>query len=113
MSSELLSICIPTRNRAPYLREILDSFARQVREQALGPEEVAFYISDNAADDETPAVAREFASRIQGVAYSRNETNIGADRNNLHVRTLARGGYLWVVGDDELIADNALSNLLR
>ena len=113
MNSEVLSICIPTRNRAKYLRELLSAFARQVAESGLGPEEVVFYISDNTSDDATPEVIREFAGQVPRVIYQRNPANIGADRNILQVRTMGRGKYIWVVGDDELLADQALVNLLR
>ena len=113
MSSELLSICIPTRNRAVYLRDLLAAFAGQVREARLSNSDVAFYISDNASEDETPEVMREFAAQVPWVVCSRNATNLGGDGNILHVRAMGRGKYIWVVGDDELLADNALVNLVR
>ena len=113
MNPELLSICIPTRNRASYLRDLLTAFAQQVSENRLGSEDVAFYISDNASDDETPEVIREFVRQVPWTLGSRNPANIGGGENILHVRTLCRGKYHWVIGDDELLADQAVSNLLR
>src|SRR5437762_2888468 len=53
MNSELLSVCIPTRNRAKYLDELLSSYAQQVNEAKISGDEVTFYISDNASEDET------------------------------------------------------------
>ena len=113
MNPELLSVCIPTRNRAGYLRDLLTAFARQVRADQIGPEAVVFYFSDNASDDATPEVIREFAGQVPQSVYHRNPANIGGDNNILHVRTLGRGQYIWVLGDDELLADNALVNLLQ
>jgi glycosyltransferase involved in cell wall biosynthesis len=113
MPNELLSICIPTRNRSRYLKDILSAFARQVSESKLGPDKVAFYISDNASDDQTPEVIRQFAREVPQATYSRNPENIGADGNNLHVRTLAKGKYLWVIGDDELLRDKAVVTVLE
>lgn len=113
MSSELLSVCIPTRNRAAFLRDLLTAFAAQVREAQIPAGQVAFYISDNAAEDDTPAVAKEFVGQVPRALYSRNAVNIGADGNIAHVRTLARGRYHWVVGDDELLEPKALCNVLR
>jgi glycosyltransferase involved in cell wall biosynthesis len=113
MNSELLSICIPTRNRAKYLREILTTFAHQVQEGGISGEELAFYVSDNASEDETPEVFREFARKVPEASYSRNPVNIGGDGNNIHVRTLAKGEYLWVLGDDELVCDKAVAAALR
>jgi glycosyltransferase involved in cell wall biosynthesis len=64
MPDELLSICIPTRNRARFLRDILTAFAQQVADAHLGPDQVVFYISDNAAEDETPEIIRGFAKKV-------------------------------------------------
>jgi len=113
MPNELLSICIPTRNRAKYLKEILSIFARQMNKGGIGPDKVRFYISDNTSDDDTPAIIADFARKIPQTSYSRNATNIGADGNNIHIRTLAKGKYLWVIGDDELLCDQALMTVLR
>ena len=109
----MLSICIPTRNRARYLKDLLGAFARQVKEGGIGPDKVAFYLSDNASEDQTPEVIKNFASAIPQVTCSRNTVNTGADGNNIHVRTLAKGRYLWVIGDDELLGDTALATVLH
>jgi glycosyltransferase involved in cell wall biosynthesis len=113
MNSELLSVCIPTRNRAGFLRDLLAAFARQMQDDQLGPEDVVFYFSDNASDDATPEVIREFATKFPKAVCHRNPANIGGDGNILHVRTLGQGEYIWVLGDDELLADKALVNLLQ
>jgi abequosyltransferase len=94
MNSELLSICVPTRNRAKYLDELLSHYARQLKEAKISGDEVVFYISDNASEDETPEVFREFEKKVPRAHYSRNATNLGGDGNNVHIRTLARGEYL-------------------
>ncbi len=112
MSAELLSVCIPTRNRAKYLKELLSSYARQMHEAKLTADQVTFYISDNASDDDTPQVCQDFAKKVPGLHYSRNAKNLGGDNNILYVRSMGRGKYIWVIGDDELLADGALINLV-
>ena len=114
MSHELLSVCIPTRNRAKYLREMLAAFARQIHNGNIGPDQVVFYISDNTSDDgETPGIINEFQKRVPAAFCSRNPVNIGGDGNILHVRTLGRGKYIWVVGDDEILCDGAVATVLQ
>jgi glycosyltransferase involved in cell wall biosynthesis len=113
MSSELLSVCIPTRNRAPFLRDLLKAFAKQIREDQLSANDVSFYVSDNASDDQTPEVFKEFNQQVPQSKYWRNSSNIGGDRNIHQVRTYAQGEYTWDLGDDELLADKALVNLVR
>lgn len=109
---ERLSLCIPTRNRSYYLNEILEMFTRQVEENHISELDFVVYISDNASTDNTLDLVKKFAERLPRVVYSRNETNIGPDGNNILIRTLARGEYVWAVGDDEIIHDNALPNIL-
>jgi glycosyltransferase involved in cell wall biosynthesis len=114
MSNELLSICIPTRNRAKYLREMLAAFAQQIAGGKIGEDKVVFYISDNASDDgETPDIISEFEGKVPKVFSSRNAVNLGADGNNVHIRTLAKGKYLWVIGDDELLDGAAVATVLK
>lgn len=113
MPNELLSICIPTRNRSRYLREMLSTFARQINGTGLGPDKVVFYISDNASDDETPDIIRAFAQKVPRADCSRNAANIGGDANIVRVTALAKGSYIWVVGDDELLSDQAVVTVLQ
>jgi glycosyltransferase involved in cell wall biosynthesis len=111
--NELLSICIPTRNRGRYLDELLSAFARQIHEAGIGPEKVVFYISDNASDDQTPEIISAFKQKVPSTICSRNAVNNGAEGNNVHIRTLAKGSYLWVIGDDELLCDHAVVTVLQ
>lgn len=113
MAAELLSICIPTYNRAPLLKDILRVFIHQMAEDGLPAGDVTFYISDNASTDKTPQVVE--AVRKQGVplVYSRNESNLGISRNLLKVISMGKGRFIWTVGDDELICPEALANILR
>ena len=109
---ELLSICIPTRNRAPFLRSLLDTISKQMREAGLSAREVKVYVSDNASEDGTDEMCKGFHQVLDGFVYSRNVRNIGGDENIFHVRTLAKGRFQWVLGDDELIMTGALKKLI-
>lgn len=111
MSQELLSICIPTYNRSHLLRQILGVLGAQIR--ANNPGDVVIYISDNGSSDETPQVIEEFQRQTgPPVVYSRNATNVGISRNLLKVMAMGRGRFIWTLGDDELIAPDAITNLL-
>ena len=115
MSNELLSICIPTRNRG---RSICGKCSRFLRSRSTTAtsawDKVVFYISDNASDDgETPGIISEFEKKVPKVSSSRNAVNLGADGNNVHIRTLAKGKYLWVIGDDELLGNGAVATVLK
>ena len=113
MKPELLSICIPTFNRAKCLDELLGSIANQIQTFNLDAHDIKVYVSDNASPDSTPDVFRKWAPSLPGAIYSRNQNNIGANANIIHVRTLGRGRYTWVLGDDDLLCDGALPKLIN
>jgi glycosyltransferase involved in cell wall biosynthesis len=70
-----VSVGLPVRNGANYLREALDSLLSQT----LADFELV--IGDNASTDGTEAICREFAARDDRVRYVRHDTDIGAPRN--------------------------------
>lgn len=104
----LLTIAIPTYNRAVYLRQSLEALLPQLG----GHPEVELLISDNASPDSTLCVIQAFRERGLCLIHKRNEVNIGADANFLQCYELARGEYVWIVGDDDIIAAGAVAQIL-
>jgi len=84
----LLSLCIPTYNRASLLEPMLQSLCRQCA--AFG-ERVEIVVSDNASTDATPAVVAT-ASAIHPIRYFRNDENVGS-RNFVLAVEQASGEY--------------------
>src|ERR1700733_3914982 len=112
MSQELLSICIPTYNRSRLLGQILEVLGAQIR--AAGAEHVVLYISDNGSPDNTRQVVGEFQKQSGvRVVYSRNDTNLGISKNLLKVMAMGRGRFVWTLGDDEIVAENSVPNLVK
>jgi glycosyltransferase involved in cell wall biosynthesis len=109
---EILSICIPTYNRAAYLKELLDRLIPELEQTAAARDLVRLYISDNASTDATPDVIDSFRERWPIVA-NRNATNIGGDHNFAQMIHQAPGLYFWLLGDDELIVPGILAPLLE
>jgi glycosyltransferase involved in cell wall biosynthesis len=112
MSQELLSICIPTYNRSRLLGQILEVLGAQIR--TAGAENVVLYISDNGSPDNTRQVVEEFQKQSGvRVVYSRNDTNLGISKNLLKVMAMGRGRFVWTLGDDEIVAENSVPNLVK
>ena len=58
-------------------------------------------ISDNASEDRTEDICREFASLDSRIRYYRNSENIGTAGNNNRLLELARGEFFrWSNADD-------------
>jgi glycosyltransferase involved in cell wall biosynthesis len=105
----LLSICIPTYNRARRLRVMLQAVLPQIAEHAG---EVELWISDNASTDETQLVVEE-SRRLGPINYSHSDRNVGAASNVIKCAAeLARGEFVWVLGDDDLLRLGALKRVL-
>lgn len=100
-----LSICIPTYNRKNYLDNCLKAISN-----AGFPleDQVEICISDNHSTDGTESMLSKY-SAINGLISSRNSGNLGSSANILKVVSMARGEYVWIIGDDDLILPGALS----
>ena len=99
----LLSICIPTYNRAAYLPTLLDGIFTQKNPN------VEVVVSDNASADNTSEIIKKYP----GVIYHRSGKNLGFDVNVLKAVSLASGKYCWLVGDDDALKPGALEYLLQ
>jgi glycosyltransferase involved in cell wall biosynthesis len=104
----LLTIAIPTYNRAWCLRELLPLLVDEVENEPR----IELIISDNASPDETPSVVEEFVARGLRVRYIRNPQNIGPDANFLQCFEQARGKYVWIFSDDDLIVPGGIAKIL-
>jgi glycosyltransferase involved in cell wall biosynthesis len=92
-----VSIGLPVYNGQQYLRHALDSLLTQT----FGDFELI--ISDNASNDATPEIGREYAARDPRIRYVRHEVNRGAAWNFNYVFGLARGVcFKWHAHDDML-----------
>jgi abequosyltransferase len=108
----LLSICIPTYNRAEFLKDALDSILRQINEN--NKDKVEICISDNASEDNTEELVNEYQKKSQiPIIYHKNEKNMGADYNYLKVVEIANGEYCWLLGSDDIIEDGGIDTVLE
>lgn len=94
----LLTISIPTYNRAKNLDFLLGVLEKQLR----GLEDkVAVYVSDNASTDDTPSVVARYSQRMPNLSIRRNEENLGPDWNIHQAYATPRSRYVWILGDDD------------
>jgi glycosyltransferase involved in cell wall biosynthesis len=89
-------------NGAEYLAETLDS----LRAQTFADCEIV--ISDNASSDGTAEICRRYAARDSRIRYSRNEVNVGANRNFNRVVALATAPYFKLANADDLCAPDLI-----
>jgi glycosyltransferase involved in cell wall biosynthesis len=104
MEKPLLSICIPTYNREHLLRETLSHL------RAVCDDSVEVAISDNCSPDGTQEVIKSFAGQFRHFRAIRQTENRGAFKNHGAVVSLARGEYMYTLGDDDEIHFGGLQN---
>jgi glycosyltransferase involved in cell wall biosynthesis len=104
----LLTIAIPTYNRACFLKELLSVLYDQLVSMPC----VELIISDNASADETPAVVQGYKELGLQFRYLRNAINLGADGNILQCFEQASGKYVWIVGDDDVVVADAIQKIV-
>ncbi len=94
--SPLFSISIPTYNRADgYLRQTLESAVAQSHP------DLEILVSDNASTDSTEALVRSFDD--PRIRYVKHPRNIGHMGNFRFCHEGARGNYVLILHDDDLI----------
>lgn len=105
----LLTIAVPTYNRAVLLDLCLSAFVQSL----IGSNEVVeVIVSNNGSADNTDDVVAEYATQFDNFLYFKNEKNLGPDLNILQCFNKARGKYVWIFGDDDILLPNRLSKIL-
>ena len=93
-----ISICIPQYNRIQYLLKSL----RQIELQEYTDIEIV--ISDDGSTDDTESEIKKLQLNYKyPVIFSKNEKNLGYDRNYRRSMELATGDYCIVIGNDDTI----------
>lgn len=106
MTDVTLSICLATFKRAAFIAQTLETIIPQLEP---GMELV---IVDGASPDATPDIVAGFAADVPQLRYYREETNSGVDADYDKAVGYARGEYVWLMTDDDLLKPGAVRRVL-
>lgn len=106
--SLVLSICVPTYNRARYLDCLLHDLAESIEELGFSYEVL---IGDNASADGTADVIGRYQGQLN-IRYFRRPVNVGVYENRSKLFAAARGRYLVYLADDDLLIPAALGRYI-
>jgi glycosyltransferase involved in cell wall biosynthesis len=106
MTEPVVSILIPTRNRAHYLAAAVQSALRQHTD---APYEIV--ISDNASTDSTPTLASGWSD--PRIRYLRSEQSLSIAENWRNAFRHARGEWITYLFDDDMLLPEFLSRHLE
>jgi len=103
-----ISICIPAYNRAIYLTSLL----RSIFDQGSSNFEIVIAEDCSPERDHITGVVEQFTAEFPGVIrYELNSENLGYDGNIRRLFEISTGEYCLFLGNDDLLAPNALQTL--
>lgn len=96
MNEYILSICIPTYNRADVLKTTLSNL---ICEDSFLSGLVEICVSDNASTDNTRVIVTELSAKYQNIKYHRNERTTFIEENFKIVMSMANGEFIKPLND--------------
>ena len=109
----IVSISIPTYNRAYLLEKSLAALCRQIDEGNFH-EQVEIVISDNCSTDQTKQLVEDIIRKNKyRIVYNCNAQNLGVIKNILKLAEFSTGKYWMFYGDDDIVPPGALKQLIE
>jgi hypothetical protein len=103
-----LSLCISTFNRGRWVALSLRNIFSQIPEAR---DDLEILVVDNTSTDGTPELMAPFFDRSD-FRFVRNLRNVGMLGNLAVTAHHARGEYIWILGDDDLVRPGVIERIL-
>lgn len=103
----LISVCIPTLNRARYLKDAIASIASQIGS------DIELIVYDTGSNDGTRELMAGVTTIYPAVRYIRREEILGVDETLLLLLEKSRGKYVWFFGSDDVLKPGAIDKIRR
>jgi glycosyltransferase involved in cell wall biosynthesis len=109
---KLLTIAIPTYNRAELLDKQLGWLANAIRGLET---ECEIFVSDNCSSDHTQEIIKKWQDILTNVTFKshKHSENTGVMNNIIHCLKSATTEYVWAIGDDDPIQDRAVPYVIN
>ena len=104
----LLSICIPNYNRGKYLNNCLNSI---LLAKSFSSIKFEVCISDNGSTDNISSIVNYYKKKKLLINYKRSHKNLGFGANFHKVVKMAKGEFIWIIGNDDLLYLDSLNKL--
>lgn len=108
----LLSLCIPTYNRAKLLHEALTAIVGEI--DSKDSSKIEIVISNNASTDHTVQVCSDFSESHSIIKWNiiHQTESVGADNVQIVTR-YANGKYIWILSDDDIVLPGSITTILN
>jgi len=110
MPQPLLTIAIPTFNRAKLLDRCLEYMLSQINDDIKN--DIELIVSDNDSKDNTADIVNKYIQKGFAIRYSKNIENVGPDRNIAGCFLKATAKYVWIFSDDDFLLPGYLPHIV-
>lgn len=110
MDNKLLTIGVPTYNRAAYLKRCLCELLAQCEPYT---ELLEIQVADNCSTDNTEEVVADFIEVGHQINYYKQPENLGMDGNFIYLYNQCTTKYMWMLSDDDYLLPGAFSKIIN
>lgn len=103
-----LTVAIPVYKRPELLNKSLEALVCQCKKYS-----VPIDIYDDSCSDINDWVYAKYIKDFDLLKITYNQLNIGIDNNINQCVNKADTNYVWLIGEDDVIVENAISNILK
>jgi glycosyltransferase involved in cell wall biosynthesis len=103
-----LAVSIPVYKRPALLLRNLQHLAPQCLSNSID-----IHIFDDSCSDINQQVYDQISAQWPCLRVHRNTKNLGIDRNIDQCISIPQADYVWMIGEDDLAADGAISEILK
>ena len=109
--NKLLTIAIPTYNRADLLDKQLEWLSQAIKGYES---ECEILVSDNCSSDHTQEIIQKWQKIINNVTFKSNKNieNLGVMKNIIYCLSSVDTKYVWTIGDDDPVKDQAITYVI-
>lgn len=112
-SNKLLSILIPTRNRAKNLDNTIRRIVRAI-EYANCCDKIDVVVVNNFSSDNTSEVVKKWSSKFNFIKYYNHKKPAkSAEESLFHATQFVESDYIWCFGDDDYIKITAFDVIIK
>ncbi|MBD2499572.1 glycosyltransferase family 2 protein [Anabaena azotica] len=110
--NKLLTIAIPTYNRAELLDKQLTWLARAIKGFESDCE---ILVSDNCSTDNTQRIIQKWQTELSNITFKSHKQpeNLGVVKNIMYCLNAAQTDYVWTIGDDDPIQEKAVNYVIN
>lgn len=110
MDKYILSICIPTFNRATMLKGLIENIFSEM-DNCNKTDDIQILVVDGNSEDNTSEIIHELRAK-KNIKYFKRSERVGIDKDIIKCVELADGKYCWLFSDDDRVTTGAISYLL-